>query len=600
MSGPFRLGVSKRAFVHLLHLTLLGLIAYSNTFNVPFVFDDIPNIVENQRLRSISNIPLMFTEIKGELASRPLTLATFAVDFHIGGLNTTGYHYVNLGLHLINTALLYALVVLTAGFVGYGGRNVRRVAMVASILFIVHPVQTESVTYIVARSMLLATMFYLSGILVFARAVKDGAHGVKGRAVFPLLLLSVSLLGMASREDFVTFPLMLMLYDYFFLSGRRLRNVARNYRLHLPVTLTLGYLAFLVMGFEYRGAGFDVRSISPVEYLFTQFNVHWTYLRLLVLPVKQNLDYSYQVARTLFEFPTIFSFAGYLGLWAAAVYLARRRPVISFSMLWFLITITPASSIVPLNDVIFEHRLYLPSAGFFVLVAAVIFFLAERLKDKRPDGAMLLTAVPVLAVIVLTVTTHARNSVWQREDSLWEDVLRKSPHNARAHNTMGAIRFDKGYPDKAIEHYRAALKLKPDYAKAHSNLGVSYVAAGLFDKALEHHRTSLRLDPGSPEANYNIGIAYEAKGLTEKAVYHFKAALRLKPGFIGAYNNLGAAYMKKGDYDRAVECFDEAISLGRGSGELYLNRGRAYELLGERAKAEKDYQTAYRLSYAPL
>ncbi|MGE5894541.1 MAG: hypothetical protein ACM34I_10840 [bacterium] len=375
---PSNTTVWYRPAFHFLVILLLGLIAYSNTFIVPFHFDDRLNIIANDRLKNIFIIPSFFTSFEGPpIMARPLTAATFAINYYLGGLNTTGYHIFNLILHIANGMLLYLLIRITAGYLSYTDeKKTGLIALYSSLIFIVHPVQTESVTYIVSRSVLLSAFFFLLGILLFAKT--SGASGKK-RVAYTIALFFTALLGMASREEFFIFPLMLILYDLYFTSRQDTKAVFKNYKIHLPVIATLAYVTYIVLTHDYQEhAGYGVKTITPLEYLMTQFNVHWTYLRLLVFPMNLNLDYDYPIAKTLFEFPTIISFTGYIGLWGTGLYLYKKLPVISFSILWFMITLLPSSSIVPIADAIFEHRLYLPLAGFSIILG--IIFINQRMR----------------------------------------------------------------------------------------------------------------------------------------------------------------------------------------------------------------------------
>lgn len=467
--------------VHISLIILCGILAYSNTFHSPFVFDDIDNIVENNRLRDISNIPSFFTHIEGvNISGRPLMAATFAINYYYGELDSTGYRIVNLALHIANGSLLFSLIKITAGYLNYRDDvKTGLIALFSSLIFITHPIQTESITYIVSRSVLLSTFFFLLGIILFAKAV--GAAGRK-RAAWITALFIISLLGMASREEFFLFPIMLILYDLYFISKQDIKGVFRNYKIHLPVILTLGYVAYIALSFNYgEHAGFGVKEFTPLEYLMTQFNAHWTYLRLLVLPVNQNIDYDYPIAKALFELPTILSFIGYVGLWVTGISLYKKRPVTSFCILWFMVTLAPSSSIMPLLDVIFEHRLYMPSIGIIIALTSSFFYVLQftmhRSRFTAYASRIQLSAVCLLlsaVIIVFSIVTYQRNTVWHDKASLWEDVVKKSLNKARGYNNLGIAYSNHGRLDEAIQAYLTALKLKPDYAKAYYNLGAAY------------------------------------------------------------------------------------------------------------------------------
>jgi len=578
----------RKTRLHILLLVLLGLLAYSNTFDVPFHLDDTL-FVKNPQEMDVSNIPSMFISLNAPWASRPLLNAAMALNYHLGGLNTWGYHAVNFGLHLLNAILLYFVVTMTGRHLGHEARNVRLVAFLSALIFILHPVHTETVTNIVHRSMLLATAFYFSGLMLFFRAVTSQDR--KGLYIAGLFV--VSLLGMASREDFATFPVMLFLYDIFFISRFNLRRTIKNWRVYAPILISLCYLAFLVLNNTYKkGMTDQTMGIPPVDYFLTQFNVHWTYLRLLVLPINQNLDYDYPLARTLFGFPAIFSFLGYMALWAGAILPARRRPLPSFTALWFLVTLLPISFIVTmmdltLDDVIFEHRLYLSSAGLIVLFAAA----AVRLSAKQR------IAIPAIAMIALTlgIAAHTRNAVWLDKESLWGDVIRKSPNKVRGYVNIATWYIETKRPGEAIEKLLTAFKLEPGNLVTHYNLGLAYLNRGMPEKAIAHLQIVVADIPDSAAVHSHMGRAYSKLGRHEEALPHFLEALRLDPNTFN-HNRAAETYLALEDKDRAIEHFEASLKLDSRQFIAHSYLGLLYKEKGDAEKAIGHLLTALRLS----
>jgi tetratricopeptide (TPR) repeat protein len=484
-------------FLHLFLIVILGAVVYANTIDAPFQFDDSYNTIRNPYITDLSNIPAMFMGVKGAWASRPLLQSTIALNFHYGGFETRGYHILNTCLHLINGLLLYMLVVMTGRHLVIEEDRTRLVGLFSSLLFVVHPLHTETVISVVNRSMLFAAMFYLLGMALFLKAVTSDRR----RGIYTAALFVVSLLGMASRENFATFPLMLLVYDLFFISRFRLREALKHWKAYFPVLLSLGYMALLAVNNTYEKA--LPSGMQPVEYAITQFNVHWSYLRLLVLPVGQNVDYDYDTAKTLFEFPTLVSFIGYLGLWAGGVLFAKKRPLMSFSALWFLIALLPISFIVivmnlRLGDVIFEHRAYLPSMALFPAFVAGIFYAAEKLRVKKMFTVTV--AICIAVVVSLSTASYERNKVWKTEVSLWEDVVRKSPNKSRGHYNFARFLGRAGFNDRALVHYRVAIALNPRDPQAHFNVGVIYLGRGALDEARKEFETTLKLKPDHHDA----------------------------------------------------------------------------------------------------
>ncbi len=405
-------------------ITILVVIIYSNTYTSTFHFDDRPNIIENYKLRDLSNLPYI---LKGQ---RGVTMATFAVNYAIGGHNVVGYHLVNTLIHIVNAILAYFLLYYTFGFLKCDELWSRKIAAFSALLFAVHPIQTQAVTYIVQRMESLASLFYLVAMLLFIAAVKAGKKE-KRIALYAGVVLSY-ILGFKSKEIAVTLPVVIFLYDLYFINGGGIKGLLPRWPLYTVMGLLALYLTISAVvplgGFgdlsdassgvssavsvsseevsaqrakPVPSAGFGIKGIGPKEYLYTQFNVITYYLTLLLVPVNQNLDYDFPVSDGLFSAPVvkegtvlnfpipppIVSLSVLLILLALAVGFfiyfknngGHRRPLISFFLLWFFIIVMPTSSFVPIIDVIFEHRVYLASLGIFVIFAILFDMVMARL-----------------------------------------------------------------------------------------------------------------------------------------------------------------------------------------------------------------------------
>jgi len=373
---------------HLMAGLLIGvltLLVYSNTFYASFHFDDTPQIVENYKIRNLGNLPEI---IRG---NRGISIATFAINYAIGGLNVVGYHIINLTIHIINGILIYFLIFLTLDRFDTLRDKARKIAIYTALLFAVHPIQTQAVTYIVQRMEILASMFMLIGILFFIKGAET--EKTAKRALFYGVVALSYLLGFYSKEIAITLPALILLYDYCFLASGDIKKIAGRLPLYLVLLAMLAFFATRTLtGLQETpggSAGFGVQSITAKEYLFTQFNVLAYYITLLLVPINQNLDYDFPISKGLFEIPlvkegtilnypippafvslvillAIIGFAVYL-FTRHAEHITRRSRSIAFFILWFFIILSPTSSFVPIIDVIFEHRLYLASAGFFFL-----------------------------------------------------------------------------------------------------------------------------------------------------------------------------------------------------------------------------------------
>jgi tetratricopeptide (TPR) repeat protein len=586
-----------------LGLILLAIAIYSNTFSVPFQFDDRSNIVDNPLIKHLHNL-LNFTR------SRSVGLLTFALNHHFGQLHVFGYHLVNLLIHLTNGGLVALLVLLLC-------RATHRpplapdalhptaappaappsapwIALTAAALFLVHPVQTQAVTYIVQRFASLAALFYLLTVICYLCGRLSAPTGLRRWGWYGAAFIT-TVLAMKTKENTFTLPFMLLLVELVFFG----RPTRRGWLGLLLVLLTLCMMPLAYPGLLKMGLPRATMEISRLDYLFTQFRVIVTYLRLLVLPIHQNLDYDYPIYHSLFQLPVFLSFLALLGLGGGALWLLLRRPgpsptgrLLAFGVLWFFLTLSIESSIIPIRDVIYEHRLYLPSVGLFLAAGAVLFGAPAR----RRVGA----AVAVgLIVLVLSAATYARNQVWQSELSLWQDVVQKSPRKARGHNNLGASFADLEQWKEALSNYQIALTLRPDqgtFIDIQTNMGNAYTSLGRLDAALQAYNTAIASEQAPASAHDGLGNVYRLQGRAEDAFNEFQKALRLNPSYAKAHNHLGLLYQAYGRLDAALQQFEIAIRLNPEFAEAYNNRGLVFGTQGRLDKAMTAFEQALTLN----
>ena len=355
-------------------IVVIVLIAYSNTFNAAFHFDDNPSIVDNFNIKraTADNIIALLHGV------RPVVYLSLMLNYSMGGLNPFGYHVFNVGVHIITSCLFYLLVSWTLSLPVFKDKYADRakgMGLFAALLFAVHPVQTEAVTYIISRTELLATVFYLAAMLFFIRGIQ------KRKPIYYVGGFLSALLSMSSKEWAVTIPAMIMLYDYMFLSDKKINIVLSHWPVYLLAAIPWGFVMSNLNLGSNPSVGFNMVSSSGgttpptvLTYLLTSFNVLWTYIRILILPINQNLDYEYPIAKTLFEFPTLFSFLGHVAVVSTAFWLYKKKGwlLIPFGVAWFYIGISPVHSIVPVMDIIFEHRVYMPSIGYFIVLVVAV------------------------------------------------------------------------------------------------------------------------------------------------------------------------------------------------------------------------------------
>jgi len=584
---------------------VICLVAYSNSFHVPFQLDDSSNILEKFYVRDIRSFFIPSGErpfvYDGAFRTRKIGYLTFALNYWFDGDRVSGYHAVNVLIHCMNALLVYWLVALSFRTPVLGNTPLRKstgmIALFSALLFASHPVQTQAVTYVVQRFTSLATLFYLLSLTTYIKSrllLTSGMSRPRALPWYSCSLLS-AILAMYTKEIAFTLPLIIVLYEFMFFKGEARKRIP----LVVPLLLTMAIIPLGLLGIPdgfaefLGGVKFVTRAESPLsrlEYFVTELRVIVTYLRLLVFPINQNLDYDYPVYRSMIDGEIILSFTFLAVLAGLGAYLAHRdrgspsgTTIISFGIFLFFIALSVESSIIPITEVVNEHRLYLASGGAFIALTSSFFLMAQKTRNDFVGRS----GVLILAVVVLVFSglTYERNKVWRSGVTLWEDVVQKSPGKARGHSNLGLELRAKGKVREAIEHYKMAIRLKPGYADAYNNLGVAYKELGLVEDAVEQYKTAIRLQPGFAEAYNNLGIVYWEKGMTRKAI-------SLDLGLANAYTNLGVVYWKLGLTNQAIEQYRIAIELRPDIADPYNNLGVIYSGLGLPDKAMENFELA--------
>jgi tetratricopeptide (TPR) repeat protein len=594
--------LTSRTVLHVLLIFALGIIAYSNSFNVPFLLDDSMYITGNPTIKSLDYLAdteradyLNLGIVRCYLETRYVAYLSFWANYRMGGLNVTGYHAVNVLIHVINALLVYSLVRLIFRtpllYGSVSGDRAGHMALFACLLFVSHPVQIQSVTYISQRFGEIATMFYVGALVAYAGSRLAWGKG-KGFVLYVLSLAAV-LLSMKSKEIAFTLPIAVFLFEALFFKGERMKRVV----FLVPFLLMMPLIPVehaLIWGSVPEATRLDT-DMPRMDYLFTQSRVIVTYLRLLLLPVNLNIDYDYPVHTTLVSVPVMLSFVLLIAVFLLGLlmlYRSRVKPelrLISFGIFWYFLTLSVESSCIPISEIIFEYRLYLPSVGAMMVVSAAVFVLLSSL-EKRWVKWMVMTIL-VLVVAMQAALTYAGNALWHDDLRLWRDTVEKSPYKARPHNILGSVFEKRGLYEEAEKEYRAALAADPLFFEAHNNLGVLYVRLGRYDEAAREYRMALNILPGFALSHINLGVIYDKIGMHEEAIREFRAAVSIEPYNANAYYNMGVVYGKLGMHEKAEWAYRKVLSLDpdfvdalNNLGVLYLEGGR-YEAAVEAFEA---------------
>jgi tetratricopeptide (TPR) repeat protein len=519
-----------------------GLIVYGPALNGPFVFDDqylpffSPHFAEQPMLLAIKGV-------------RPFLMFSFWVNSHIAGTQPYLYHLINLLFHVVNSLLVFLIARRLIFWAGAEGGIRDGLAAFAGALFLLHPVQTESVSYVASRSENLSAMFLFGAIAVFVLRRRMAVSWPVSLAVLVLYGAAVS-----TKEHTVVLPVILLLIDYFWNPGFSLAGIRRNWKLYLPI-LAGGALAARSVARVLSSsptAGFGVIGLPWHDYFYTQWRALWIYFRLFVLPFGQTADYDYPIVRTPFDPWALAGLAGLLILIASAVYFRKRRPLACFGFLSAMVLLAPTSSVVPIMDAVTERRLYLPMLGL-VLVAV------ELLRQWRARRQVVVgTAVAVL--VVLAFLCYQRNQVWASDVTLWEDAIAGSPRNFRAHFQLGVAYYQQRRCDVAAREYETAAGLgQPDY-RLYVDWANAEDCLNRPEKALEKLRLAVEIERRSV-AFSQMAMIYGKQGKDAEALAAIATALELNPQEDMAYFYRGNLRVRLGDFARAAADYSKAIEI---------------------------------------
>lgn len=585
-------------------LAALASIIYFGTLSGEFLFDDFPRILENPGLSEPLSLGRIVTV---GMPSRPFLMLTLALNKYLGGDKTFGYHLLNTVIHVLNSILLSVVL---AKFFSMArssewkeGNSLKSLPFLAAFIFAVHPLQTESVSYAICRSEELATLFYLLAVFFYVKAshgkqLNRGTEAQRHRGtknqsnklnqpnqsnqsnqfVFNACAFFSAFLGVLSKEIAVTLPAVLVLVDYFFIAGYDLKRCAKRFFTALPFYMAIVLIAVNLVKLD---SGVGVYERGVYENMLTQSNVVAFYIKLLFFPITQAFDYNFPGFKSLWTFPTPFSICLILGLLGLAVRLRKKNGLVSFSLLWFFITLSPTSSFVPVDDIIFEHRLYLPFVGGSILSGIILLRSSSGLAVMlHASTRKALFLISFFALSLLSMNAIHRNGIYKDSVSFWEDAVKKAPWKDRPNNNLAALYGKAGRYKEVEVLLKRALEVSPWHPEARANLGEAYFHLGRRAEAEAEFNKVLQEHPDMPQANYFMGRMAEDAGDLKAAREHYEKALGRKPELTAARNKLAGVFLKEGGLDQALFHFKKTLEKKPDDVEANANIGIVYGSMG--------------------
>lgn len=535
-----------------------GFAAYANTFEAPFVFDGLPLA---ERLRVLTWNPAEW------FGTNPRTIGffTFDLQYTLHGRWLPGFHAVNIAIHVVAALALFGAVLVTCRgprMPAAVQRDAPGIALASALLFELHPLQTQAVTYLFQRFESLMGMFFLLAVFCFVMAVRDAAKDTPRRIGWFLAAWAAVMLSIGSKEVGAVAPLVLVWYDRVFAATSWQELWTRRRWFYLPfLAVFAAGAAYLYAQRDHYAAGgiFDTKRMSPLTYALTQPEVILRYLRLTLWPRGLCLDWALPPADTATRIvPPLLAILAMLGCtgWATV-----RLPVVGFLLGSFFLILAPTSSVAPIIDVAFEHRMYLPLAPLAVLAVLAgrggLHWLALRLGADPPADRAILASGALAVAVALGATTFLRNEIYRSGVTLWKDVIEKVPGNPRGYSSLAwHVEQEAGDVITAIRLNERALQLDPSIPTAHRGLAIL-----LYDsnrpRAIRHAREAVRIERNADNLN-NLGIVI-AETAPAEAEACFREAIAMDDCLTAAKLNLGKLLAMTGRRAEAAELLGRPV-----------------------------------------
>lgn len=578
-------------------LLIAGLIAYSNSFTGVMLLDDESSIVKAQNIRQLWPLTAHLAQ------PRPVLVLTFAINYAVGGLDVLGYHVVNLAIHLLASLALFGIIRRTLTLPRFQGayeRDASLLAFVVSLLWLIHPLQTGSVTYIVQRAESLMGLLYLTALY----AVIRGAQAARGWAWYIGSILAFSV-GVATKEVIVTAPIAFLLYDRVFLSTSWREVFQKRWAFYtlpyLPgvVWLFLRLLPVLTPSATGEGipatAGLNVDGLTPWLYARTQPEIILHYLRLVFWPHPLILNYEWPANYD--SGVILLAFGGIALLIGTSLWALKTCPPGGFLGLTFFLILAPTSSFIPIWDLAFEHRMYLPLACILTLVVFGVRWAARKFDAPR----YLLPGLLVCVAMALTGGTLVRNRDYSSPYTMWTSILDYYPRNYRSLANLGTAYYREQKFDQALTYYTRAIEIKDDDSTVLYNLGMTLQKSGKQKEAETIYRHAIDGNPPGLQASLianQLGLIAIARKAPDEALTYFQKAVDADGTNAIAQKNLGLLYLRKQNNEGAATHLALAIRLKPNYADAYYWLGIVREQQGRPEEARAAFAGALR--YDPI
>lgn len=543
----------------ILILLAIGFIVYCNSFNNQFFWDDFDSVVNNQYIRSWSNFPKFFSQNLTAGAGtvnnywRPLLLASFALDYSIGKLSPFMYHLQSAFWHILSAILVYLIFskILKNNFIPF----------LTALLFLIHPLQIEAVTYVAGRAdpmhsalMLLSFLFFLKSIAIPKIFNKKY-----------LLSILFFILALLVKERAIIFPSIIVLYFITLYPEKIKNNLKIKLKIVIPFFLVSIVYFILRIKFIHFDETFDfgqqnnIGAENLIHQLFAYFKGIWVYTGLIFWPAKLYMEKSIEISKGFFDLQTILGFSVILSSLVAIIYSFKNKKIIAFGLIWFCAALSPSLQIYPIQGLLYEHWLYFPLIGIFFIFS----FLIDKIITQTKNETTKKIIIFLISIVILSlgIRTMIRNWDWNNPIRFYEKNISLGGVSSRIYTNLGIAYAEEKREKDAIVAYQKAIELDEFTFQAWYNMGNSYSFLNNKEKSLECYDQSIKINPYFMPSYYNKAAIFLDRNESDRAIEILKKALKKSPDNIQTIYNLGIAYYKKGDKINARENFKKVLEV---------------------------------------
>jgi tetratricopeptide (TPR) repeat protein len=602
-------------------IVVLGVAAYSNSLNSGFVYDD-PLVVEgNSFITSLDNLSDFFNSNyylgSGETSWRAVVTFTYFIDYAFWEFNPAGFHLTNLIFHILNALLFYFLAFHLIAFLDKNilkSKSYFSLPFISSLVFLLHPVQTEAVNSVGFRHEVVFTFFFLASLLFYLK-FRSG----KGRKIFVFYGASLIcyFLSMAAKEMAIVLPIFILLIEFLgWLANKNRQAVLKkrvnikslsfkNTRSYLGFLFTLGAYVFIRFIWlvkpdeKIRGLRHGAPFLGGTLYtsILTTLRIFVSYLGLFFFPLYLSSEHMVSVSHSFFEPRVLLASLVLLVVFILIIKGFKYSPLFTLSGLWIFIPLLTVSNIIPLHHPMAERYLYLPCAGFSLFLG-VFFSKIFYYKKLSKNLKKLLFFLFLILLLFYSLKTYNRNRVWKDKASFWRSEIlnQPGPHRARSYSALGLTYFREGKYKEAEKWFKKSLEEDPYYTQAYNNLGLVHFKSGRYQKAIEEFEKVKAIDSSFPQIYSNSCLAYLRMNKFNQALENCKKSIELNPNLAKAYSNLGQVYLAKDDLDKAMENFETALKLNPHLARVYANIGRVHLLKDQPNQAVESYRKALEIN----